>query len=304
MEEYEHLFAVKRELRRRLQVLELQQARFGNDAPPHIVLELDDIKKRIELIDLQIASSKSATTKVNERDTKVLFSRATQLFLLGDLGRALELYLQIKEIDPTYPRIQTIIRELKRELEADYIDSSGQVVNTELSTSSPALREIYRSTQNNIVKIVALFVVFIFIFFVGLFFIYRFFQESEPLQPAQTPSVISQGLIGTPTVIPTITSVITPTSKGPCPGRRSIAGSELLQVEVPEGYVAYLMGWMFDGEVGGFLVTINGPYTGTHTIRTGVYCPPIPTNTNLVQDTLAQLEKECKDECPTRRTLP
>jgi hypothetical protein len=100
---------------------------------------------------------------------------------------------------------------------------------------------------------------------------------------------------------------MTTTSKGPCPGRDNIEGLVQVQIEVPDGYVAYFMGWVFDGEDGGFFVTINGPYNGTHIFRSGVYCPPFPVNTDQTQATIELLEDLCRisgGKCSQKRTLP
>lgn len=47
-----------RELRtihtKRLRILELQSAKFGLSVPPHILLEIEDIRKQISQIDLQL----------------------------------------------------------------------------------------------------------------------------------------------------------------------------------------------------------------------------------------------------------
>lgn len=42
-----------------------------------------------------------------------LFSEATQLMIYGRFGRALELYQQVKELDPYYPNITMRIREVE-----------------------------------------------------------------------------------------------------------------------------------------------------------------------------------------------
>lgn len=74
-----------------------------------------------------------------------------------------------------------------------------------------------------------------------------------------------------------------------------------------DGYVAYLMGWGLDGESGGFLLTINGPYKGKHTVQNGVYCPPLPAHTDQAEATVRLLETLCvksEGKCPHRVTLP
>jgi hypothetical protein len=57
---------------------------------------------------------------------EVLFSEATRRQFHGDVGYALQLCRQIKQIDPTYPRIDVTIAELERELQPPYIDAAGR----------------------------------------------------------------------------------------------------------------------------------------------------------------------------------
>jgi hypothetical protein len=93
---------------------------------------------------------------------------------------------------------------------------------------------------------------------------------------------------------------VTPTSEI-CPGRYEI-GEEatLVEVQVADGQVAYLIGWGFDPsgdghlEFGGYFVTINGPYERTHAVQNGVYCPPVPANSDQAQATQKMLEDECE----------
>ena len=58
-----------------------------------------------------------------------LFRKATDAhFVSGDLGAALELYRDIEDLDPSYPRINLLIREAEFEYNKDYVNPRGQVV--------------------------------------------------------------------------------------------------------------------------------------------------------------------------------
>lgn len=85
----------------RLRVLELQQARYGNDTPPHIEVEIQEIKTDLALISAP-KESKISSDVVEALGTEgrfqVLFHQNTQLFSrysevffgLRDLQRLLE----------------------------------------------------------------------------------------------------------------------------------------------------------------------------------------------------------------------
>jgi hypothetical protein len=59
-EDRAHLEELLPVYRRRLQVLELQAAQFGIYAPPHITLEIDDLKAKIHETELHLGSAQPA----------------------------------------------------------------------------------------------------------------------------------------------------------------------------------------------------------------------------------------------------
>ncbi len=83
-----------------------------------------------------------------------------------------------------------------------------------------------------------------------------------------------------------------------------VGTSVQIQIKVMPGQVAYYGGWGFDGEYGGFFVTIKGPYEGTHILHDGVYCPPVPIDTAQAEATKKQVERECAGGCPNQIVLP
>ena len=58
-----------------------------------------------------------------------LASQATQFFITGDLDQALEIYQKIRTIDPSYPRINMMIRSVEEEMGRPYIDRYGRVAS-------------------------------------------------------------------------------------------------------------------------------------------------------------------------------
>ena len=55
--EREHLIAIRAECSKRLRVLEIQEAKYGKDCPPHVVVEIDALKTKIASLDQKIDSS-------------------------------------------------------------------------------------------------------------------------------------------------------------------------------------------------------------------------------------------------------
>lgn len=68
----EHLLNLKTINLRRLQVLESQAAHFGINVPPHIILEIEDIKEKISEIDIQLkAISGNLNSQTSSQKTSV-----------------------------------------------------------------------------------------------------------------------------------------------------------------------------------------------------------------------------------------
>jgi hypothetical protein len=56
-----------------------------------------------------------------------LASQATRFFITGDLAQALDIYQEIRTIEPSYPRINMMIRSVEEEMGRPYIDRYGRV---------------------------------------------------------------------------------------------------------------------------------------------------------------------------------
>lgn len=66
-----------------------------------------------------------------------LASQATRLSITGDLSQALDIYQQIRTIEPSYPRINMMIRSVEAEMRRPYIDRYGRVQEDVLFESAP-----------------------------------------------------------------------------------------------------------------------------------------------------------------------
>jgi len=56
-----------------------------------------------------------------------MFGEATRYHIKGDLGYALQLYRQLQQIAPAYPRIDATIAAVEREMQARYVGPYGRV---------------------------------------------------------------------------------------------------------------------------------------------------------------------------------
>lgn len=55
-EETQRLLDIRQAKLRRLRVLEVQQAQYGNDCPPHITIEVEGLRRALGLVDAAVAS--------------------------------------------------------------------------------------------------------------------------------------------------------------------------------------------------------------------------------------------------------
>ena len=99
----QHLEELRQKHQRRLQVLELQAANYGSLAPPHIVIEIEDIKEKIASIDKQLVSGGESTSQTpRQRMVFVLFlssdpTNASRL-RLGEEFREIQKKLQLAKL--------------------------------------------------------------------------------------------------------------------------------------------------------------------------------------------------------------
>jgi len=86
----EHLLNLKNINLRRLQVLELQAAHFGANVPPHIVLEIEDIKEKISEIDMQLKAisgnlnSQTSSQKTSDNQIQINGNVSGSTIVIGN----------------------------------------------------------------------------------------------------------------------------------------------------------------------------------------------------------------------------
>lgn len=69
-----------------------------------------------------------------------LFEQANQLWLMGKLREAVQLYQRVKQLNSSFPQIDEKLREIEKELEKDYVDSSGQITLNNLTKAFRRIR--------------------------------------------------------------------------------------------------------------------------------------------------------------------
>jgi hypothetical protein len=128
--------------RRTLAHLLSQQAQFSaGHIPAHIANGINETRMNIGHIKIILREwgveaedhpndeevlrfSSSISSQMNPEK---LYSEAMRSYLTGDLGLALQLFLQVQQIDPHYPRLLARIREIEKELQQPHVDRSGRV---------------------------------------------------------------------------------------------------------------------------------------------------------------------------------
>lgn len=99
----QHLEELRQKHQRRLQILELQAANYGSLAPPHILMEIEDLKEKIADIDKQlVGGGESARQTSRQRMISVLFlasdpTNASRL-RLGEELREIQEKLQLAKL--------------------------------------------------------------------------------------------------------------------------------------------------------------------------------------------------------------
>ena len=97
----QHLNELRDNHLRRLRVLELQAASYGLAAPPHILIEIDDIRGNIKTVEAQLADLDQPRQGTSRTSALVV----TVLFLSAD------------PTDASYLRLGTELREIQEKLQ-------------------------------------------------------------------------------------------------------------------------------------------------------------------------------------------
>ena len=149
----------------------------------------------------RVTSSKKKIIPESFENSKVdeLFVNATRLNINGYADKALQLYRQIKEIDPYYPDIDLSIRNLEDEIRRGYIDYDGRV-NVEKIRSKETRRIPFSLTLVTVLTC-------IFIVISGLF-TKQIASIIASSRPSLTPMVGNPTATQYSSVFPTSTKVI------------------------------------------------------------------------------------------------
>ena len=129
----QHLEKLIQTHKRRLQVLELQAAAFGSSAPPHIVLEIDDLQEKIAALEAQLPGGVPAdTSPASTEKIIILFitadpSDGTRL-RLGQEQREIQEKLQLARLRERFS-LQTRMALRPADLSQALLDIQPQIVH-------------------------------------------------------------------------------------------------------------------------------------------------------------------------------
>jgi hypothetical protein len=103
MNDQQHLEEMREIHQRRLQVLEKQAARFGVSAPPHVFIEIEELRETIAAIDAQLAGPGRSALRFPEKETvSILFLSAdptdASRLRLGEELREIQEKLQLAKL--------------------------------------------------------------------------------------------------------------------------------------------------------------------------------------------------------------
>lgn len=113
-------------LTRRLHILELQAAKYGIAAPPHVVIEIEDLRKEIAELDRTHAGSTSATGPVSGADPERISK--TEQYRRQQLQQRYDALKQ--EADATHNQIMSSIDEAQRVVLQRKLDGIYQEMGT------------------------------------------------------------------------------------------------------------------------------------------------------------------------------
>jgi hypothetical protein len=88
---------------------------------------LHALKLQAKKIKAKPPGSQPSPAPLSETKVDELFKEASRLNLLRNAERTLQLYRQVKEIDPHYPNIDLEISRIEKGLEKGYLDSGGRI---------------------------------------------------------------------------------------------------------------------------------------------------------------------------------
>lgn len=93
------------------------------DGETGLAISIEELEKVWPSLPVNLIKKSSSDKPYLDR----LFSRATKAYLTGNLDSALNLYRQVQEKSPLFPRTETMIRSIEKELEKKYVDAFGQI---------------------------------------------------------------------------------------------------------------------------------------------------------------------------------
>jgi hypothetical protein len=93
------------------------------DGQVGLAISIEELEKIWDTIPTGLIEKASEPESYCDR----LVSQATRFCIAGDLAQALDIYQQVITIEPSYPRINMMIRSVEAEIERPYVDRYGRV---------------------------------------------------------------------------------------------------------------------------------------------------------------------------------
>jgi hypothetical protein len=132
-QQHQHLTELRQSCKRRLHILELQQASFGLYTPPHIIIEIETLRKEIMSIDAQFATDQQRVLSGSSKASiSILFLSAdptdTTRLRLGEEFREIQEKLQLAKLREQFTLHQrTSVRPM--DISQALLDVQPQIVH-------------------------------------------------------------------------------------------------------------------------------------------------------------------------------
>lgn len=134
MEDYDRQHAEKLRLahQRRLQILEMQAAQFGYSVPPHILTEIEDIRRDLALLDVQFFSRDSALQIEGQLVKTVLFISADPIdadrLRLGEEVREIQEKLKLSQLRDQF-KLEQRFSSRPEDITQAILDTQPQIIH-------------------------------------------------------------------------------------------------------------------------------------------------------------------------------
>lgn len=140
-QQHQDLENLRRTHQRQLQALEVQAAKFGLYAPPHVLIGIEDTRKAIAVIDAQLAGFEHAQHDLAEQQTSTSLTAEIEVLVIeNQFAKALDKLSGLERYRREANLLKARLHRLHKDERQGVIDRS--TANTELTKIAAAILEL------------------------------------------------------------------------------------------------------------------------------------------------------------------